>query len=111
MTVIRNVINTPHNWATAMGEIECYYIRKIGKHDHVGGSWEAIWDEEGVPVFPSSPEQLKVKSDDADDSHPSGDGARTIRVWGLDSNWAIAYEDVNLNGTTAVTTSNSYLRI
>jgi len=61
--------------------------------------------------FPSSAEQMSVVSDSTDDVHTSGSGARSIRIYYLDSDYAEAYEDVALNSTTPVTTTASMLRI
>lgn len=53
-----------------------------------------------------------VSSSADDDGSPVGNGARTIRVYGLQT-WASAEtsEDVTLNGTTPVNTANSYVII
>lgn len=59
---------------------------------------------------------LDVVSSDINDSdsggvNPQSTGARTIRIVGLDENRDQQTEDVILDGTTSVTTSNSWLGI
>lgn len=53
-----------------------------------------------------------VSSSTSDDGDPVGVGARTVRIWGLTS-WSAkeTYEDVTLNGTNAVNTTESYVMI
>jgi len=41
----------------------------------------------------------------------AGTGARTLTVTGLDANWAIQSETVNLNGVNAVALANTYIRV
>jgi hypothetical protein len=61
-------------------------------------------------VYPSSAATLTVSSSSANDA-AAGTGARTVLVTGLDANYAEVSETITLTGTTAVTTTNSYLRI
>lgn len=51
-----------------------------------------------------------VSSSTSDDGSPVGVGARTIRLWGLQT-WSSveSFEDITLDGTTAVNTTNSYV--
>lgn len=61
-------------------------------------------------VYPSAATVMTVSSSSASDA-AAGTGARTVQVSGLDANYAVATEIVTLNGTSAVNTTNSYIRI
>ena len=52
-----------------------------------------------------------VSTDADDDGAPGGAGARTVRVYGLDANFALQQEDVVLNGTSNVATVKTYTMI
>lgn len=57
-----------------------------------------------------SAETVEVFSSDATDD--SGNtGATTIRIYGLDANMALQQEDLTMDGTNAVTSSNTYKRV
>lgn len=58
----------------------------------------------------SSAQQLQIVSDSIADTS-AGTGARTILITGLDANYAEISETITMNGTTNVTTTNSYLRL
>ena len=53
---------------------------------------------------------VKVSSSSANDTS-AGTGVRTILLAGLDANYNAISETITMNGQTAVTTTNSYLRI
>lgn len=74
------------------------------------GAVETVWSEGGLYSYPSSAELHDVKSSVVTDNS-TGVGARTIRIKGLDENYKEIEEDVVMNGTTVVSTANSYLRI
>lgn len=65
-----------------------------------GGSWL------DVPL--TTAETVDLVSTDANDTG-AGTGARTVRVIGLDGSWAYQFEDVSLNGTSTVTTTNAFM--
>lgn len=70
-----------------------------------------IWDA-GVPfVLPENSGTIDVSSDNAADTFPAGTGATLVTIFGLDDSFNEVSENVSLNGTTAVTTSNSYYRV
>lgn len=52
-----------------------------------------------------------VSSSTADDGSPAGTGAQTMTIQGLDSSYNEIEETITLDGTTTVTTSNSFLRV
>lgn len=58
-------------------------------------------------------ETVEVFSSSANDTNSSGSGARTVRITGLESFASTSYtqETLNLNGLTAATSSNTYVRI
>lgn len=59
---------------------------------------------------PASQAQRSVKSTSANDSNPSGSGAKEVRITYLDSNYVLKTEDVLLNGTGAVNTVATDIR-
>jgi hypothetical protein len=84
----------------------------FGFNTAVGTTEETIWSVGGVYSFPSTATVLTVVSDDADDDgSPVGNGARTVVIEGLDANYLPITETVTMNGTTAVTTTQSFLRV
>ena len=77
-------------------------VHKFGRNPSVGGIPETIWQRGGIYVYLSSPSTVFVYSADADDN-PTGNGARTVTIEGLDVNYneISATQPVNnLVGTT-----------
>lgn len=93
----------------------CYpglrYVHKFGSNEAVGTSYEDIWMAGGVHTNLTAATLLEVASSSANDASPSGTGARTIRIEGVDANWAEVSEDVTLNGQTPVTTTTEFLHV
>ena len=77
----------------------------------VGATQEDIWSPGGELSYLSSAETMDISSADVNDTNSSGTGARTVYIVGLDNNFDEVSETVNLNGTTSVTTINSYIRV
>lgn len=70
---------------------------------------EDLWMNGGAMAYPASAAASNVISDSANDA-AAGTGARTVFIWGLDSNYDEISETATLNGTTLVALTNSYLR-
>ncbi len=99
----------------ARGAEASSYMHKFGRNpdiDNAPGTFEAIWnggaDYTGFDA--TGAETVEVVSSSTDDD-AAGTGARTIVVQGLDGNYAKISETVILDGTTAVDTANTYIRL
>ena len=88
-------------------------LEQFGNNGGVGNTLSDIWGQGGLKIYPSVAAVGTVKSTNANDkgTDPAGTGARTVRVYGLDSNYNLINELKILNGTSNVTTANSYIRI
>lgn len=87
-----------------------FRLDKFGAALNVGTSLETVWDFGGIYAYLTSAEQLKVSSSDVNDTS-AGTGARTIELIGQNGSYVDITETVSMNGTTAVTTTSSFLRI
>lgn len=85
-------------------------VAKFGYNSSIGATVEDVWSQGGVLSFLSAAETMDIVSTDAADT-AAGTGARTINVFGLDGNYMPISENVTLNGTTPVTTTNAFMRI
>jgi hypothetical protein len=93
---------------------DAFVVQKFGENQDAAGSEEYLWSESGAYTWMTTPQQLKVASVGAaagnDDGAPLGTGARTLELQGLDENWDLLTETITLNGATAVTTTNKFIR-
>jgi len=84
----------------------------IGSNDGLpNGTFETVWPEGGIYVYPSALTTMTISSADANDANPSGSGLRTVLVHGLDTDFNNVREVVALNGQTGVTLTNQFYRI
>lgn len=101
----------PFNLQVSRGQIPWHQtVVVFGYNSDVDTSVETVWPYGGILPFPDTALQMKVSSDNANDT-VAGTGARTVYVEGLDANHNVISETVSLNGQTAVLTTNSYLHI
>lgn len=84
-------------------------INKFGYNESVGSSYEVVCDL-GSQHYPTSAATASVVSASSDDT-AAGTGARTVEIQGLDGNYEELTEVVTMNGTAAVSTTGSFLRI
>jgi len=85
------------------------HINKFGYNTSVGSSYEVVSDL-GTNNLPSTAAVVSVVSGDAADDDGST-GAEKVEIQGLDANYAFQTEVVTMNGTTAVTTTNTFIRV
>jgi len=88
-------------------------IQKFGRNDDISaGVTEDIWAGGGIRAYLTSAETMDVVSTSAnDDGAPAGTGAQTLTIEGLDSDYLEVSDTITMNGVTAVTTTQSFLRV
>lgn len=114
-TNISNINNSNNTDLTAIWLGESTYTRNIYHIERIGLTPSVTTigtcDEFTSSVtLPSSAATLSVSSSNANDTS-AGTGLRTFQLYGLDGSDSPVNEIITLNGTTAVTTTNSYKRI
>ena len=101
----------PFELQVAEGQIPWHkHIYKFGQNAVVGNSVETIWQQGGLYSYPPSATTMTVSSSDTNDTS-AGTGARTVQISGLDGDYNEISETITMNGQTAVTTTNSFLRV
>ena len=98
----------------AKGTIDNHFvINKFGINLNISSDTQDIWEGGGFYPWPASATTTTIVSTNTNDTS-AGTGARTVQVYGLiDTSgvWTKADETATMNGTTAVTLSNSYIRV
>jgi len=85
------------------------HINKFGYNSAVGTSYETITDL-GTNNLPTSAAVVSmVSASSADDEGSTG--AEKVEIQGLDANYNLQTEEVTMNGTSAVTTTGTFLRV
>jgi hypothetical protein len=109
-TNYNEVSNIPYYLAVAQGLVpNNSQVNIFAFSDNVKtGTPVTLWELTGTTAyaFPTSAVQMTLVSTSASD-----DTRATILINGLDSSWNQISETIALNGTSNVTTVNSYLRI
>ena len=85
-------------------------VTVFGFNPDVDTTEATVWPHTGLIPHPTAALPMSVSSSNAADTS-AGTGARTVLIQGLDSGYNEISEVVTLNGQTAVTTANSYIRI
>ena len=103
----------PFELQVARGQIQGHEVINIfGYNPDVDTSEESVWPDGGTIPHPTVASALSIVSTSTDDDgSPVGTGARTVYIEGLDGNYNVVSETVTLNGTTNVTTANTYLYV
>jgi hypothetical protein len=86
-------------------------VNKFG-HNPVATNLSDVWAGLGTyPFYPLTAQAMELVSSATQDEFASGIGAKTVMVFGLDSNWDEISETVELDGQDPVDLQNTYLRI
>jgi len=91
-------------------------ISKFAHLENLTTDLTDVWDEgdpadAGFYPYPVSSTQVTVSSASALDTHTTGTGARTIKIYGLDDSKKEVSEILSLTGQAPVTSVNSYYRV
>ena len=101
----------PFELQVARGQISYHKTNfKFGFNSDIDDSLETVWAQGGLYSHPSSASTMTVSSSSTADTS-AGTGARTVEIFGLDSDYNEVSETITLNGQTAVTTTNTYIRM
>jgi hypothetical protein len=102
--------NAPWYVQVARGLVPgCSSVNIFGYNSAMGTTACLVWELGNVPtqyVYPTAAVQLSIVSSSASDT-----SAKSILIVGLDSSYNVISETKTLNGTSAVTTVNSYFRV
>jgi hypothetical protein len=109
------ISSMPYTYDIAEGNITGHVaFSKFGRVSGVNNLLVDVWPGEGasasIYVFPTVAQQMNVVSTSANDDN-SNTGINKLMILGLDANYAEITEEVTLDGTNAVTTAASFLRI
>jgi len=104
------------NYLQAIGEgniLNHIIFNKFGRVSNVGTSTVDVWSGGSIYVFPATAQKMDIVSSSAQDKGTTtvGTGVQIVRIIGLDATYTQITEDVTLDGTNIVTTTNSFLRI
>jgi hypothetical protein len=83
-------------------------VTVFGYNPDVDQTEVTVWPLPSLLSYLTSASTVKISSTSASDTD-AGTGARTVTIVGLDASHNEITETVTLNGTTAVTTTNSFL--
>lgn len=89
---------------------DAYHKRVFALNPAVVGTLTSVCLQGGVYANPASASALTIVSTSTDDDS-AGTGARTVVIEGLNANYVEVTETVTLDGTTPVTTMNTFIRV
>jgi len=106
-SITRQAKYEPFDLQVCRGQITGHQAVSIfGYQSAVGNTAIPVWENASTYTYPTSASTLTVVSGSTSDVAPAA-----VLVSGLDSNFNQISEIVVLNGTTGVTTNNSYFRV
>ena len=91
-------------WMIVVPGVQKTDFFKTGYNADVDALEEDLWPVGGMYVFPTAEMGMELVSDSTDDT-ADGTGARTVKIWYLDSDFIEHTEVITLNGTTPVSTT------
>lgn len=103
--------SAPFQVRVALGLVRGWrLVRIFGDNHDADTGIEDVWRYGGVKALPTSAATVSLVSTSTADA-AAGTGARSVLLDGLNANYERITEVVALNGTTPVSSSNSFLRL
>ena len=103
-----------HDAVLAGGQAGAYrdldYFPLCGARANVGGSFGDLWERSANMVYPTQPTGATINSSSASDT-AAGTGAQRVRVVGWNQAWELEDDEIDLAGTSPVTTVKKFWRI
>ncbi len=93
------------------GDVGMYAILKYGRNAAVPATYETLWSGSSVYVYRATAIVMKISSSDVDDVMTTGAGAWSVIILGLDADYNLIQEEVELNGRNPVNTTQAFLRV
>lgn len=110
-SITRQGATEPFGLQVARGQIQGHTSFQVfGYNPDLDTSEESVWPDGGVIPHPTTASVLTIVSTNAADAS-AGTGARTVFIEGLNASYNVVSETVTLNGTTGVSTTNSYMYV
>lgn len=108
-SVSRQGAYEPFDLQVARGQIDAHSTLNIyGYQTSVGTTFIPVWENATAYTYPVAATTMHLASSVNTGADKTGS---TVLIQGLDANYAQISETLSLNGTTAVVTTKSYLRI
>jgi len=105
----------PFLYEVAQGNVPGYSsVNKFGHNPSISTSTdpEDVWSAGGVYAFyPATAQAMEIVSTSSGDTMTTGTGAWTVLVYGKDGDFNDISETVEMNGTSAVSLTNTYIRM
>ena len=108
------VTTLPAGLEVARGTIDKLTLKgRTAVNTGVGAAYETVWNVGGIRhnISYDTATQVTAVSTSTDDDNGGGSGAKRIKIRGIDGSGNLVDENLNLDGTNAVTSVNSYLSI
>lgn len=110
-SITRVGTHEPWELQVSRGQISYHQAYTVfGYNPDVDQTEESVWPDGSTVPHPTTASQLTIASTNANDT-AAGTGARTVFIEGLNGDYVTVSETVILNGTSGVTTTNSYLYV
>jgi len=102
--VVRTTGNT-YDWTINLsaGQIDnTGYVEKFGRTTTITANVSTVWDGAGIYSYLGSAETVEISATGNDT--PTGSGANTIEIQGLDENYVLQTEEIPTDGTPTTVT-------